>query len=444
MLGAICTTALTSCDDNWEYPPLVVPEATAKANTTIADLKSEFFQGTTYNYSITVGEKADGSHYIIEGTVTSSDESGNIFKKVYIEDNTGGIYIGIDAYDLYQSYKEGQKVVVDVTGLAIGGYGGAMNIGLLNATGAPNRIDEATAAKHIQVDGMPSAETMVEPMVINLDELPASPLTNEGLAFQNRLVRINGVTFENAGRQTLSTSGSSGVSQSFGTSTRKIVLYTSGYSDFWDYYCPVGTGDVIGILSCYGTTWQMVLNDIEGLVDFEELSKDPAPEKPVEAVASFSVDFEDGNLPEGWTQVQAAGDKAWYVTSFSNNYYASMTGYKGTAPFDQWLISAPVNMDAATVKNLSFVTEVNGYGSTTSALEVYIVTDPTKPGDTCTKLSPTLATSPASGYSDWTPSGTIDLSAFSGTVYVAFRYTATTDANYATWCVDNINVNIKN
>ena len=273
----VASAALTSCNNNWEYPPMVLPEATIKANTTIADLKTDFFQPGVYNYSTEVGTKADGSHYVIEGYVTSSDQSGNIFKKVYIEDETGGIYIGIDAYDLYESYKEGQKVVIDVTGLAIGGYGGAMNIGTLNATGAPNRIASDVIDNFVQVDGLPGEATKVEPMELDLNDLPASPLTLEGLAFQNTLVRINGVTFDNAGKQTLSTSGSSGVSQSFGTSTRKIVLYTSGYSDFWDYYCPTGTGDVIGILSFYGTTWQLVLNDIDGLVGFDELTKQPGP-----------------------------------------------------------------------------------------------------------------------------------------------------------------------
>ncbi|MCH5219994.1 MAG: choice-of-anchor J domain-containing protein [Muribaculaceae bacterium] len=572
-LGIAATTLLASCDNNWEYPPMVVPVATIEANTTIEDLKTDFFQPGVYNYSTVVGEKADGSHYIIEGYVTSNDESGNIFKKIYIQDATGGIYIGIDAYDLYESYKPGQKVVVDVTGLAIGGYGGAMNIGEYNASGAPNRLSTDVADKYVQVDGLPGAATLVEPLVLDLTELPSSPLTVEALTYQNRLVRINGVTFDNAGRQTLSTSGSSGVSQSFGTAARKIVLYTSGYSDFWDYYCPVGEGDVIGILSCYGNTWQLVLNDIDDLLDFEELAKDPTagsvpdpgdadlnpdangvytvagalnlintnaiPSEPVkvrgiissitelstsygnatyeikddlsnnysltvyrgkwldgasftsenqievggtvvvegtlklynstpeldtnnkilsytdpegntvggdssdkvEAVTSLAEDFEAGVVPAGWTQVQVAGDKAWYVTSFSENYYIAMTGYKGTAPFDQYLITPPIDMDKADAKNLTFETQVNGYGSKTSKFEVYVITDPTKPAENATKLEPALPTAPESGYSSWVKSGELDLSAFKGIVYIAFRYSATSDANYATWCLDNVGIN---
>ena len=55
-----------------------------------------------------------------------------------------------------------------------------------------------------------------------------------------------------------------------------------------------------------------------------------------------------------------------------------------------------------------------------------------------TELQATFATAPASGYSSWVSSGTIDLSAQKGKFYIAWQYAATTDANYATWCVDNI------
>jgi hypothetical protein len=54
------------------------------------------------------------------------------------------------------------------------------------------------------------------------------------------------------------------------------------------------------------------------------------------------------------------------------------------------------------------------------------------------KLEAALATAPATGYSNWVNSGNIDLSGYSGTIFIGFRYDATTDANYATWCVDDV------
>ena len=126
------------------------------------------------------------------------------------------------------------------------------------------------------------------------------------------------------------------------------------------------------------------------------------------------------------------------IRDSSGNNYASMTGYKGTAPFDSWLVSPAVDLSKVSAKNLSFRSQVNGYGSTTSTIEVFVLSSDDPATATKTKLSASWPTPPASGYSSWLGSGTIDLSSFSGTVYIGFRYAATEDSNYATWCVDNV------
>lgn len=149
------------------------------------------------------------------------------------------------------------------------------------------------------------------------------------------------------------------------------------------------------------------------------------------------------SLPSGWTEMAIQGNKKWYVATYSGNNYASMTGYKGTAPFDSWLISPAVDLSKVSTKTLSFTSQVNGYGSTTSQIEVYVLNSADPKTATKTPLSANWPTAPASGYSSWASSGTIDLSAFSGTIYIAFRYTATTDANYATWCIDNVAIPAK-
>ncbi|MDO5396086.1 MAG: DUF6359 domain-containing protein [Bacteroidales bacterium] len=165
------------------------------------------------------------------------------------------------------------------------------------------------------------------------------------------------------------------------------------------------------------------------------------PTPPAEVVTSLDEGFSGGAIPNGWTQVQVAGNKTWYTPSFQDNYYAAMTGYKGTAPFDQWLFTPGVDLSKCDSKVLTFDTQVNGYGSTTSVLEVYVLSEAQPTASVKTKLSPTLATAPASGYSEWVASGSLDLSSYSGVVYIGFRYYATQDANYATWCVDNVKLN---
>lgn len=166
---------------------------------------------------------------------------------------------------------------------------------------------------------------------------------------------------------------------------------------------------------------------------------DPNPSG--EAVSSLNETFPGKTKPTGWTSKAVTGDKDWYYTEFNSISYAAMTGYKGTAPFDAWLLSPAIDMSKVSDKTLTFETQVNGYGSTTTTFEVYVLTssDPATAGKT--KLNATMAQAPASGYSSWTGSGNIDLSSFSGVVYIGFRYAATTDANYATWCVTNVKLN---
>jgi hypothetical protein len=161
-----------------------------------------------------------------------------------------------------------------------------------------------------------------------------------------------------------------------------------------------------------------------------------------QALTSIDEDFDAStNVPDGWSQVQVEGTKTWYVTTYNSNNYIAMTGYKGTAPFDSWLISPAINVGKLSDKTLSFDTQVNGYSSTTSVFEVYVLTSADPNTAVKTQLNPVLAQAPASGYSSWAGSGDLDLSAFSGTIYIGFRYYATTDSNYATWCLDNVKVN---
>ncbi|MBO4803636.1 MAG: choice-of-anchor J domain-containing protein [Muribaculaceae bacterium] len=171
-------------------------------------------------------------------------------------------------------------------------------------------------------------------------------------------------------------------------------------------------------------------------------------ERPEIPVLKLEETF-DTALPESWFNVTVSGDKAWYQTVFSStgNGYAAMTGYKGNnPPFDAWLITPYLDIQNAASKTLSFRTQVAGYGSTTSVFEVYLLNSRNPEEATVkVKLNPALAT-PTNGtpvYSDWKESGEVDLSQWAdGCYYIGFRFYATQDANYATWCVDDVTFGI--
>lgn len=154
-------------------------------------------------------------------------------------------------------------------------------------------------------------------------------------------------------------------------------------------------------------------------------------------VTYLSEDF--ATIPANWTNL---GTKNFYATAYQGKSYAAMTGYNGTAPFDSWLISPAVEIAKCDKKVLTFETQVNGYGSTTTEFKAYILNsnDPTK-ATVKDVINCTFATPVESGYSGWVASGDIDLSKYTGEIYLGFNYTATEDANYATWCVTSVRLN---
>ena len=111
---------LVSCSDDFDAPPVKVPTATIKANTTIADFKAEYWKTETpYCVPVNVPE---GESKVISGRVISSDATGNIYKSLVIQDETAALAISINANSLYTTYRVGQEVVIDLNGMYVGKY----------------------------------------------------------------------------------------------------------------------------------------------------------------------------------------------------------------------------------------------------------------------------------------------------------------------------------
>lgn len=572
--------ALTSCQNDFDQPPLKEPEATLKPNTTIAQLKAANWQNAD-SYYLTLGQTESGEDMIIHGRVVSSDATGNIYKSLVIQDETAALAFSINETGMNNSYRVGQEVVVNVTGLGFGKYRGLQQIGgygEYNGTPQVSFMDYNLFQQHTELNHFPNPKyTIVEPgqenpsdgqmyvKVVDLGNLPTSPADIQKL--QSQLVLLRNVHFELGGQAPFSEDDASTNRNLLDEKGNSIIVRNSNYASFHAKTLPAGTGDVMGILSYFGSDWQILLRSeadcmfeskgqkddpytiaeaIEGqgsksgwvsgyivgsvkagVTDIDSNDKiiwgsaaemdntlviAPAPDvkdytkclvfalpqgselrakgnlidnpsnlgKEIKIRGtfdsfmgtnglidnpgtsdSFEIEGQGGSseggtglieenfdastsIPSGWLNVQLKGTKNWYVTTFSGNNYAAMTGYKGTAPFDSWLITPAIDCSKMAEKVASFRTQVNGYGSTTTKFEVYVLSGSSDPESAqLTKLNPALATAPASGYSSWVNSGDLDLSSFSGTIYIGFRFTATQDANYATWCVDNVLVGKK-
>lgn len=440
--------ALSGCDDNFTRPPMVMPEGVDPVTTTtIAEFKPEFWQfveGTPQQ----VGYMANGDTVIFEGRVASSDETGNIYKNIIIQavDTLTGkqwaLTFAVNNNKLYQTYKFGQKVAVYASDLTVGGYRGLMQFGTVGDKGM-GFMDDALFTKHVKVmSGLPSP-AQVDTAVTTVSALNAAKTNQtELMMWQSRLVRVDGVRFEAAGQPF---AGSETTNRYIKDADgNKLIVRTSAYASFKNELCPEGVGSVAGILSYFGSDWQILLIDAYGCIGFDGTQEPDKPVDPDKVLAQVTEDFNASTeIPQSWTEVKVAGDKSWYVREFNGNNYATVSGYNGKAPFDSWLISPAVDLSKSPAKLMSFISQVNGYGSKTSALKVYVLSSANPAKAEKTELKPALPTAPDNGYSSWVKSGELDLSSFSGVVYIGFQYSATQDENYATWCVDDVNIGCK-
>ena len=282
LMGAM---GLISCDNDFELPPMVVPEAPAgmEANISIADLKEAYWKDDR-NYCDEIGNNEEtGEDYIIEGRVVSSDASGNIYKNFIIEDESGALTISVNMKDIYKSYKFGQKVLVRATGMHIGKYNGLQQLGAPEWYAAGNTyettfMEEGVLTAHAFQNGLPDP-AKVDTAMVTIPELQTIKNNHaELLRWTSRLIRVNNVRWEDAGKEF---AGSANANRNLiDENGNRLLVRNSAYSDFSYDILPSGYGDVVGILSFYGTDFQMVLIDANGLIGFDGTTTPDKPEQP--------------------------------------------------------------------------------------------------------------------------------------------------------------------
>ena len=271
----LSASLFSACDDDMAQPPLSMPSSDLVANTTIEELKQLYYQADN-NYCTEVGTNAAGEDIIISGRVISSDKSGNVFKALFIEDETSAIQIRLDQYDLYESFQYGQDIRIKVTGLNIGAYGGLLQLGGPVNNGTPGRVAEADIPAHVQADGLadPDLITIYEVTIPELQTIIADK--DEMLRWQSRLVKLDNVSFEGAGSQAFTQTGQNYTSRNITDADgNKVILYTSSYSDFAQKLMPTGSGSVIGMLSYFNGKWQIIINGLDDITGFDDITDEP-------------------------------------------------------------------------------------------------------------------------------------------------------------------------
>ena len=154
-------------------------------NTTIAELKA-LYKGKPYHVE---------KDLIIGGKVISSDASGNIYRSLYIQDNTGGIELKIGNSALYNDYQLGQTLYVKCEGLTVGNYGGMLQIGMEDPTGEYETayIDVKSIINSHVFKGEKGSP--VAPQVVSEEELKVALRSSYKSELFGKLVTLNDLTY---------------------------------------------------------------------------------------------------------------------------------------------------------------------------------------------------------------------------------------------------------
>ena len=302
-----------SCNKELDEAPVL--RYTGEANMTIEELLSLHQVGSTDSYSVI----PEGT--IITGIVTSSDQEGNCYKYLTIQDETGAIMIKVDNTHLYPKYSIGQRIYVECRDMVIGDYRKNKQLGFW-VDGSMAGIPSSREAMYLYRDDVCGAEP--EAMVItsknDIDE-----------SMYNRLVKLVGCHFEDGGTANYCDPGANTSRNIVMGDNTQIVLRTSNYAKFANELLPAGEGDIYGILTIYNTTPQLVIRSLADV----RIAGGAGP-SDVETI--YSVDLSQNPFEgQGWSV--HGDDGGWFYYTVGQAF--AVQNQAATA-IESWLVSPAI------------------------------------------------------------------------------------------------------
>lgn len=232
--------------------------------TSILDLKKTYWSGNDFSCN-TIGNDL---LVVIRGKVISSDESGNIYKQLVVQDETAAITFSINAYNIYGDYKIGDDITIDLRGFSIGRYFGEFEIGeLMNHAAYGNTISFLPYEQFRNQSIYNSSNNEVKAIETTIDDLNSAKATSDGLQkWQSQFIQLRGVTFE---EKNVPLSENREYTNRYVTDSNghKLAVRTSGYSNFYTQKTPSGAVNLCGIIhfNSQSNEWNLILIDSKGI-----------------------------------------------------------------------------------------------------------------------------------------------------------------------------------
>ena len=274
---------LTGCVHDDEYASPDLNNNQCANDSYFTDPKNEFVKWSLLDLKNKAQNQPFTENAYVEGYVASSDESGNIYKYLYVQDSPSnpsqGLVVSANAVSLYTRYPQGYKVYIKLKGLAMGTYGGIKQLGYYGLNPTNNLIEFGRIPEKLVFSSVVRSCTEKASMVPK--EMTLTQIRNA--ADQNQylgcLIKVSNAEFDAKVLCSIYApdNSSSPVDRAINDATytnpttATMVVRNSGFASFASQTLPSGKGDFIGILSKYNSTYQFYINkasDLSGMKNF--------------------------------------------------------------------------------------------------------------------------------------------------------------------------------
>ncbi|MCX2718315.1 DUF5689 domain-containing protein [Lentiprolixibacter aurantiacus] len=225
-----------NCTEGDNYSKPLLCENEWKSNISIAELQS-LYPGETVRIQ---------DNQFLEAYVISSDQEGNFFGSIHIQDlpdnPTAGLEVLIDLPDTHIFYPMGHRILIRLKGMYLGKDGEIFQLGGVSSFFGNQKVGRLPASlteKHLQLGCADSYELVPKSISLQRLELenPGTYVEIDSVQFTEDII---GQPFAETEQETIRL-----LEDCYGNS---IEVVNSGYADFAWTPLPAGSGKISGIL----------------------------------------------------------------------------------------------------------------------------------------------------------------------------------------------------
>lgn len=438
LIAFVTSISFTSCveDGDFTVPESLGAEENAAITKILAGISANTMELKTVQqvkdlFVANTATEITGD-LVVKGYVTSSDETGNFYKEFFIQDKaenpTTAIKVVLELTDSYNKFNFGREIYINLKGLYIGEVRSGDGIVAIGGSGNIDNEVENLSLNQTAIHVLRAAKTET---IVPL-ELTFSAINNGHVGM---FIQVNDAQFPTAlaGKPFVDPNDRFDTQRTLesceGFGFANFILETSAFASFKSSGIPAGGGTIAGVISktFNGSDIVLALNDVK------DVKMDGARCTPLD-IKDFTVVYEDDfntgtdntnfNFPN-WTNFAETGNELWTEQVFQGNGYAEFSGFRTNDVVNVgWLISPKVDLTAGSNVFVNFKLAQHHLDSDKNTLEVLVSTnyDGTNVAAATWQAVTVNTPTQADSWYQFKDAGLVDVSSFSGDLYVAFKY----------------------